>query len=80
MGHRDQDGKKVDEMSLFFLSEKLVRTDKSKNGHNLESFYLILAGKIVPNKISGFRCNLGCAPYTQSWVFFHNVQNVLHMR
>ena len=30
MGHRDQDRKKVDEMSLFFQSEKLVRTDKSK--------------------------------------------------
>ena len=32
MDHRAQDGKKVDEMSLlFFLSQKLVQTDKSKN-------------------------------------------------
>ena len=67
MGHRDQDEKKVAEMSLFFKSEKLVQTDKSKNLHNLESFYLILARKIVPNKISGFRRNLGC--------FFQNVHN-----
>ena len=70
MGHTDQDGKKVDEKSLYFLSEKLVRTEKSNNLHNLESFYLILAGKSVPNKFSGFRRNLGCAPYAQSWVFF----------
>ena len=35
----------------------------------------ILAGKIVTNKISGFRRNLGCAPYAQSWVFFQNAQN-----
>ena len=54
----------------FFLREKLVRTDKSKN---------ILAEKIVPNKIIGFRRNLGCARYAQSWVFFQNVQNTLFL-
>ena len=53
---------------------KLVRTDKSKNWHDLEPFYLILAGKIVQNKISGLRSNLGCAPHAQSWVFFQNCQ------
>ena len=25
--------------------------------------------------VSDLRCNLGCAPYTQSWVFFQNCQN-----
>ena len=53
----------------FFLSEKLVRTDKSKNWHNLESFFLILAGKIVPNRISGSRRNVGWVPYSQSCFF-----------
>ena len=52
-----------------------VRTDKSKNWHNLESFYLILAEKLVLNQMSGLRCNQGCAPYAQSWMFFQNVQN-----
>ena len=31
MGHRDQDGKKLMECHFFLKSEKLVRTDKSKN-------------------------------------------------
>ena len=26
-------------------------------------------------QVSIFRCYLGCAPHTQSWVFFQNVQN-----
>ena len=34
------------------------------------SFYLIVAWIVIPNKISGLRSNLGCAPYSQSWVFF----------
>ena len=68
-------GKKLTKCQFFFQSEMLVRTDKRKKLHDLESFYLIFAGKIVPNKISGFRRNLGFAPYTQSWVFFQNVQN-----
>ena len=35
----------------------MERTDKSKSLRNLEPFYLILAGKFVPNKISEFRSN-----------------------
>ena len=38
-------GKIFAKCHCFFKSEKLVRTDKSKNLHNLESFHLILDGK-----------------------------------
>ena len=58
MGHRDQDGKKVDEMSLFFFK---VRSWYGQIKAKFD-FYLILAWKIVPNKISSFRRNLRCAP------------------
>ena len=54
----------------FFLSEKLVRTDKSKIWHNLEFFYLILALGVLKIWVSGLRHNLGCARYAQSFFFF----------
>ena len=70
MSHRDQDGEKVENFHFFFKSTKLVRTYEIKNCLNLKSFYLILAGKVVPSKISALRLKLGCAPYAQKWVFF----------
>ena len=63
-------GKKLTKCHIFFKSKKLLRIGKRKNWRNLKSFYLILAGKFVPNKISGFRHNLECAPNAQSWLFF----------
>ena len=57
-------------MSLFFKVRSWYEQIKAKI---LSSS--ILAGKIVTNKISGFRRNLGCAPYAQIWVFFQIVQN-----
>ena len=33
-------------------------------------FLLIFGWKLQKIWFSGFRCNLGCAPYAQSWVFF----------
>ena len=43
MGHQDQDGEKVGQMSLFFKSQRLLQTEKSKNSHTFKSYYLILA-------------------------------------
>ena len=43
MGHQDQDGEKVGQMSFFFLSQRLLRTEKSKNSKTFKSYYLILA-------------------------------------
>ena len=43
MGHQDQDRRKVGQMSLFFKSQRLLRTEKSKNSYTFKSYYLILA-------------------------------------
>ena len=48
---------------------------KSKKSYTFKSYYLILAGAVLKIWVSGFRHNLGCAPYDQSWVFFQNCQN-----
>ena len=53
----------------------------SKSSENLFSpnffyiFLLIFVWKLQKIWVSGFRCNPGCAPYTQSWVFFQNFEN-----
>ena len=47
MGHQDQDGEKVGEMSLFFKSQRLLRTEKSKNAYTFKSYYLILASRVL---------------------------------
>ena len=73
-------GKKFMKCHFFFkVRSWYARTAQSKNWHNLEFFYLILAGKIVPNKISCIRRNLGCAPYPQSWVLFQKFKNTVFL-
>ena len=47
MGHQDQDGEKVGQMSLFFKSQRLLRTEKSKNSYTFKSYYLILASAVL---------------------------------
>ena len=42
MGHQDQDGEKVGQMSLFFKSQRLLRTEKIKNSYTFKSYYLLL--------------------------------------
>ena len=75
MGHQDQDGEKVGQMSFFFKSQRLLRTEKSKNSYTFKSYYLILASGVLKIWVSGFGRNLGCVRYAQSWVFFQNFQN-----
>ena len=29
-------------------------------------------------QVSAFRCNLGCAPYAQNWVFFFQIYEIEH--
>ena len=41
MGHQDQDGEKVGQMSLFDWM-----LEKSKNSYTFKSYYLILAGGV----------------------------------
>ena len=60
---------------IFFLNTA------SKSSENLFSpiffyiFLLIIVWKLQKIWVLGFRRNLGCAPYAQSWVFFQNFQN-----
>ena len=75
MGHQDQDGEKVGQMSLFFKSPRLLRTEKIKNSYTFKSYYLILASGVLKIWVSGIRHNLGCTRYAQSWVFFQKFQN-----
>ena len=48
---------------------------KQKSIHFQVLLYLILAVAVSKILVSGFRRNLGCARYAQSWVFFQNFQN-----
>ena len=68
-------GKSWTNVTSFFKSQRLLRTEKSKNSYTFKSYYLILAFAVLNIGVSGFRRNLGCARYTQSWVFFQNFQN-----
>ena len=72
---RTRTGKKLDKCHFFFKSQRLLRTEKSKNSYTFKSYYLILASGVLKIWVSGFRRNLGCARYAQSWVFFQNFQN-----
>ena len=72
---RTRTGEKLDKCHIFFKSQKLLRTMKSKNSYTYKSYYLILALAVLKIWVSGFRRNLGCARYAQSWVFFQNFQN-----
>ena len=75
MSHQDQDGENVGQMSLFLKSQRLLRTEKSKNSYTFKSYYLILASRVLKIWVSCFRRNLGCARYAQSWVLFQNFHN-----
>ena len=68
-------GKSWTNVTFFFKSQRLLWTDKSKNSYTFKSFYLILFSAVLKIWVSGFRRNLGCARYAQSWVFFQNFQN-----
>ena len=72
---RTRTGKKLDKCHFFFKSQRLLRTEKSKNSYTFKSYYLILASGVLKIWVLGFRHNLGGARYAQSWVFFHNFQN-----
>ena len=72
---RTRTGKKLDKCHFFFKSQRLLRTEKSKNSYTFKSYYLILASRVLNIWVSGFRRNLGCARYAQSWVLFQNFHN-----
>ena len=63
-------GKSWTNVTFFFKSQRLLRTEKSKYSYTFKSYYLILASRVLKIWVSGFRSNLGCAQYAQSWVFF----------
>ena len=72
---RTRTGKKLDKCHFFFKSQRLLRTEKSKNSYTFKSYYLILVSAVLKIWVSGFRRKLGCAPYARSWVFFQDFQN-----
>ena len=72
---RTRTGKKLDKCHFLLESWRLLRTDKSKNSYTFKSYYLNLVSAVLKIWVSGFRRNLGCARYAQSWVFFQNFQN-----
>ena len=72
---RTRTGKKLDKCHFFFKSQRLLRTEKSKNSYTFKSYYLILASRVLKIWVSGFRRNLGCARYAQIWVFFQNFKS-----
>ena len=68
-------GKKLDKCRFLIESLRLLRTEKSKNSFTFMSYYLILAVTVSKIRVSGFKRNLGCALYAQSWVFFQNFRS-----
>ena len=46
MGHQDQDGEKVRQVSLFDWKLEAATTEKRKNSYIFKSYYLILAVKV----------------------------------
>ena len=44
---RTRTGKKLDKCHFFFKSQRLLRTEKSKNSYTFKSYYLILASRVL---------------------------------
>ena len=44
---RTRTGKKLDKCHIFFKSQRLLRTEKSKNSYTFKSYYLILASRVL---------------------------------
>ena len=60
---------------FFFETPPQNRTKMSFFVDFFTYSYKSWCGSFQKNKVSTFRCHLGCTLYTQSWVFFQNVQN-----
>ena len=68
-------GKKLDKCHSLIKSSRLLRREKRKNSYTFRSYYLNLAVGVSKIRVSGFRRNIGCSRFVQSWVFFQNFQN-----
>ena len=73
MGHQDQDGEKVRQMSLFDWKFEAAM-DREKQKFKRFQVILILTVTVSKIQVSGFRRNLGCALYAQICLFFQNFQ------
>ena len=59
---------------IFFSKHPSKSSKKWFFPNSFYIFLLIFVCKLQKIGVSDLRCNLGCAPYTQSWVFFQNFQ------
>ena len=59
---------------IFFSNPPSKSAKNCFSPHSFHIFLLIFVCKLQKIRFSDLRCNLGCAPYTQSWVFFQNFQ------
>ena len=60
---------------IFFSKHPSKSSKKWFFPNSFYIFLLIFVCKLQKMGVSDLRCNLGCAPYSQSRVFFQNFQN-----